>query len=65
MLRKKKKVKRLIAEGDQLLKDNHLAEAEACYREALTLDDKNAEALYSLGCVAIKREDYSAQAGRL
>ncbi len=59
MFRKSKKIESKIKTGDQFLRDNKLVEAEASYREALLLDDQNAETLYSLGCIANKRNDFA------
>jgi len=59
MFGKSKKIENKIKTGDKFLRDNKLVEAEAAYREALLLDDQNAETLYSLGCVANKRNDFA------
>src|SRR6266850_4972606 len=60
MFGKSKKIENKIKTGDKFLRDNKLVEAEAAYREALLLDDQNAETLYSLGCVANKRNDFAS-----
>jgi tetratricopeptide (TPR) repeat protein len=50
----------MIQLGDRSLERGELNEAERLYHEALQKDPQSAEALYSIGCVAARRGDYSA-----
>jgi len=41
-----------------MLKAGDLDGAEACYRDALALDDRDADALFSMSCVCIRRNAF-------
>ena len=50
----------LSQKGYQLLRENRIDEAEACFREVLDTDQENSYALVGLGDAARKRADYGA-----
>jgi tetratricopeptide (TPR) repeat protein len=55
MRRRTSGVARLIAEGDDLLRNGDVGGAEAAYRRAWDADPRSADAAWSLGCAASHR----------
>jgi tetratricopeptide (TPR) repeat protein len=58
MKRRGSRIKRLIAEGDEFLREGDVDEAEAVYRRAWNADRMSADAAWSLGCVASHRGNW-------
>jgi tetratricopeptide (TPR) repeat protein len=58
MVGRNSRVARLIAEGDDLLRDGDVDGAEASYRRAWHADTRSADAAWSLGCAASHRGDW-------
>jgi hypothetical protein len=50
-------VEQYIAQGDKFYRSGRIAEAEACYRKAISVDRQYAMAYFNLGCVQIRKGD--------
>jgi CHAT domain-containing protein/lipopolysaccharide biosynthesis regulator YciM len=58
MKRRGSRIERLIAQGDELLREGDVDGAEFVYRRAWNADRRSADAAWSLGCVASHRGDW-------
>ncbi|MER6425929.1 CHAT domain-containing protein [Streptomyces sp. NPDC001137] len=56
---RERRTREAIERGDTLLAQGELDAAEAAYQQALALTPDSAEALYSVGCVASHRRDFT------
>ena len=52
------KIDQLLKDGDDFLQKGNLAEAEDCYQQGLKLQPGNAELLYSLGAIEMRKADF-------